>query len=576
MPMTSRSRKAAITATILGVVFSSWVGTARTSNAQDNPDGLAAVVTAPPPPATQPLATVPPVTVTPVATAPLPVPVPATAPTASVTPAPTPTAVPPIPAATGAPTGPEPVIAAGATSTAVPIATVVVANPANTVVDGSTTSSSSSSTTSSSSTVLTPTALGDSSEEAVPIEEAPNALLPPLPPGKFVPLRDTNIEALLLKLSKEKRASVLLFQQKADEAQARVAVVLEEIQDLQDRQDQLRSDQDVLRAKVEKSAIVIRARALAIYAGAGLNEIDLILRSEDPTILVRRVELINQAQREEAKAVLAFRGDSEALQQSLEEVEKLANQKTQNLEQLQNDQAALGTALEKAQEDLRSVLSGYQIALNGWVFPVEPPFSFVDTFGAPRMTGTKYAHTHQGTDIFGAQGSPLHAVQRGVILKKGTGVLGGNKLWLKSAVDGTEYYYAHLDAFVEGVENGTVVEAGQVIGFLGRTGNAITTPPHLHFEIHPENGSVVANPFPTLDAVRKADGTAFIQAQQAGFRSPADVTATTIAGQDRMIRAGVGVSREFVIGDVYSPIPLSTLPPGVKTPEPQVRPAPNP
>jgi murein DD-endopeptidase MepM/ murein hydrolase activator NlpD len=569
MPMTSRFRKAALAALVLGVAFSSWVGTARISSAQDNPDGLAAVVTTPPPPATQPLATLPPTTIAPAATAPLP----------AATPAPTAPTIPPAPIPAGAPvaTAPavEPVIAAGATTTGVPIATVLVANPTNTAVD-TTTTSSVESTTTSSSTILPPVAIGDSSEEAVPIEDAPNVSLPPLPPGKFVPLRDTNIENLLLKLSKEKRASVELFQKKADEAQARVAVVLEEIQDLQDRQDQLRSDQDVLRAKVERSAIVIRARALSIYAGAGLNEIDLILRSEDPTILGRRVDLINQAQQAEAKAVLAFRSDSQALQQSLEDVEKLAASKTQNLEQLQNDQAALGAALEKAKEDLSSVLSGYQIALNGWVFPVEPIFSFVDTFGAPRMVGTKYYHTHQGTDIFGAQGSPLHAVQRGVILKKGTGVLGGNKLWLKSAVDGTEYYYAHLDAFVEGVENGTVVEAGQIIGFLGRTGNAITTPPHLHFEIHPENGRVVANPFPTLDAVRKADGTAFIQAQQAGFASPADVTATTIPGADRMIRAGVGVNREFVIGDVYSPIPLSTLPPGIKTPEPQVRPAPNP
>ncbi len=564
MPMTSRSRKAAVTVSVLGVVLSSWVATARTSSAQDNPDGLAAVVTTLPPPATVPLATLPPVTVTPVATAPLPAPTaPPVAPVSAANPV---SATLPVV---------DPVIAAGATSTGIPIATILVVDPTNTVVNESTTSSVES-TTITSSIPLTPTPLGDASEEAVPVEEAPNADLPPLPPGKFVPLRDTNIENLLLKLSKEKRASVELFQKKADEAQARVAVALEEIQDLQDRQDQLRSDQDVLRAKVEKSAIVIRARALSIYAGAGLTEVDLILRSEDPTILLRRVDLINQAQQAEAKAVLAFRSDSQALQQSLEEVEMLAASKTQSLEQLQNDQAALGVALAQAQQDLSSVLSGYQIALNGWVFPVEPPFSFVDTFGAPRMVGTKYYHLHQGTDIFGAQGSPLHAVQRGVILKKGTGVLGGNKLWLKSAVDGTEYYYAHLDAFVEGVENGTVVEAGQVIGFLGKTGNAITTPPHVHFEIHPENGSVVANPFPTLDAVRKADGTAFIQAQQAGFSSPADVTATTIPGSDGMIRAGVGVNREFVIGDVYSPIPLSTLPPGVKTPEAKVRPAPNP
>ncbi len=568
MPMTTRSHKAVATALALGVVFSSWVATARTSLAQNNPDPLAAVASTAVPLATLPPATVPPSSTTPVATAPLP--------EATQTPNPTAASNSVAPVAPIAPVNPtatpEPVVAAGATSTGVPIATVLVADPTNTVVETSTTTSSSLETT----TTLGITILGDASEEAVPLEDAPQIELPPLPPGQFVPLRDTNIENLLLKLSKEKREALVKYQQQADEAQARVAVVLEEIQDLQSRQDQLRSDQDVLKSKVEKSAIVIRARALSIYAGAGLNEIDLILRSEDPTVLVRRVELIDQAQRAEAKAVLAFQNDTNALQQSLEDVERLTAEKTQNLEQLQNDQAALGAALERAKEELSSVLSGYQIALNGWVFPVEPPFSFVDTFNAPRMTGTKYVHTHQGTDIFGARGSPVHAVQRGVILKKGTGVLGGNKLWLKSAVDGTEYYYAHLDAFVEGVDNGTVVEAGQIIGFLGDTGNARGTPPHVHFEIHPDNGSRVANPFPTLDAVRKADGTAFIQAQQAGFRSPADVTATTIPGADRMIRAGVGVNREFVIGDVYSPIPLSTMPPGVVAPVPKVLPAPIP
>jgi murein DD-endopeptidase MepM/ murein hydrolase activator NlpD len=565
MPMT-RSHKAAATALVLGVVFSSWVANARTSIAQDV-DPLGAVATTAAPPATLPPATIP-STTTSAATAP---PLATTpAPTTAATPTPLNPVTPAAPVSTNPPT--EPVVAAAATSTGVPIATVLVADPTNTVVETSTTTSSSLETT----TTLGETILGDASEEAVPLEDAPQIELPPLPPGQFVPLRDTNMENLLLQLSKEKRESLAKFQQQADEAQARVAVVLEEIQDLQSRQDQLRSDQDVLKSKVEKSAIVIRAQALSIYAGAGLTEIDLILRSEDPTVLVRRVELIDQAQRAEAKAVLAFQNDTQALQKSLEDVENLTAQKTQNLEQLQNDQAALGAALERAKEELSSVLSGYQIALNGWVFPVEPPFSFVDTFNAPRMTGTKYVHTHQGTDIFGARGSPVHAVQRGVILKKGTGVLGGNKLWLKSAIDGTEYYYAHLDAFVEGVDNGTVVEAGQVIGFLGDTGNAKGTPPHVHFEIRPDNGRRVANPFPTLDAVRKADSTAFIQAQQAGFKSPSDVTATTIPGADRMIRAGVGVNREFVIGDVYSPIPLSTLPPGVTAPTPRVLPAPNP
>ncbi len=148
---------------------------------------------------------------------------------------------------------------------------------------------------------------GDASEEAVPIEEAPRVDLPPLPPGKFLPARDIDAENLLLRLSKEKRDSVAAAQKAADEAQVKVGFMLEEIHEFQERLDELSSQQDGLRSKVEKSATVIRARALAIYSGAGLTEIDLILRSEDPTVLARRIELINQAQQAETKAVLAYK-----------------------------------------------------------------------------------------------------------------------------------------------------------------------------------------------------------------------------------------------------------------------------
>jgi murein DD-endopeptidase MepM/ murein hydrolase activator NlpD len=101
-------------------------------------------------------------------------------------------------------------------------------------------------------------------------------------------------------------------------------------------------------------------------------------------------------------------------------------------------------------------------------------------------------------------GTPLLAAERGVLDNIGTGTLGGIKLWVVGE-SGTHYYYAHLIAYAEGIHEGMVVEAGDVIGYVGNTGNAISTPPHLHFEIHPDGGEAI-DPYPLLHAVDQVDG----------------------------------------------------------------------
>jgi hypothetical protein len=135
----------------------------------------------------------------------------------------------------------------------------------------------------------------------------------------------------------------------------------------------------------------------------------------------------------------------------------------------------------------------------GAVFPVAGIYTYTDTFGAYR------ANTpggHEGDDIFASYGTPVVAVQDGVITGVGTTPIGGNNIHLTTR-RGDYFYYAHLSRFATGLVQGQQVVAGQTIGYVGDTGDAKGTPPHLHFEIHPGGGTAV-DPTPYLDAWRSA------------------------------------------------------------------------
>ena len=91
---------------------------------------------------------------------------------------------------------------------------------------------------------------------------------------------------------------------------------------------------------------------------------------------------------------------------------------------------------------------------------------------------------HHGEDIFAPLGAPLLAVADGTIFSVGWNDRGGYRLWLRDR-QGNQFYYAHLSAFSPLAVDGNEVKAGDVIGFVGNTGDAQSTPYHLHFEIHP-------------------------------------------------------------------------------------------
>jgi Peptidase family M23 len=123
--------------------------------------------------------------------------------------------------------------------------------------------------------------------------------------------------------------------------------------------------------------------------------------------------------------------------------------------------------------------------------------TYANTWLAPRSNGRK----HQGVDIIAISGTPVLAVTDGTIAKvlfDRPGSLSGNQLNLRWSGGSTYFTYLHLQAFAEGIKLGSEVHAGDVIGYVGKTGSASV--PHLHFEVHPRGGSAI-DPTPIVGAI---------------------------------------------------------------------------
>ena len=126
------------------------------------------------------------------------------------------------------------------------------------------------------------------------------------------------------------------------------------------------------------------------------------------------------------------------------------------------------------------------------LFPVQgaTPRAVQSTFGDPRDSGRR---KHEGIDIFAARGTPVVAAVDGFVSRSTENRLGGKVVWLWSPTRGIALYYAHLDRHA--VSPGARVTAGEVLGYVGNTGNARGTAPHLHFGIYASRGGAV-DPLP--------------------------------------------------------------------------------
>jgi hypothetical protein len=129
-------------------------------------------------------------------------------------------------------------------------------------------------------------------------------------------------------------------------------------------------------------------------------------------------------------------------------------------------------------------------------FPVAGIAFYSDDWMNPRFT--PYFHLHEGVDIFAEFGTPIRSPDGGVVTRLASGPIGGIAAWVRGR-DGTQYYFAHMQGYANGVQEGTAVETGTVLGFVGDSGNAAGGAPHLHFEVHPGGGPAVP-PKPYVDA----------------------------------------------------------------------------
>lgn len=125
------------------------------------------------------------------------------------------------------------------------------------------------------------------------------------------------------------------------------------------------------------------------------------------------------------------------------------------------------------------------------------PAQVADTWGAARGSD----RSHEGVDIFADRGTPVRSTTPGVVSSVRESGLGGKQVWVIGP--GMErHYYAHLQDWAPGLARGEILQPGTTLGYVGDSGNARGTPPHLHYGIYTDGGAV--DPLPRLRETRRA------------------------------------------------------------------------
>lgn len=278
--------------------------------------------------------------------------------------------------------------------------------------------------------------------------------------------------------SDDEKPALIEIQESSDEVLASYQETQTRIADVQAEIAEVRAQIPVVEAAVDVVHQRLQKRAAALYKD-GSSGGQMAIFNDDPQTAGRRTEFGRAAARADATDVTNLREMQEALEAMRVELEAREAEAVELAADLERQS-------EMLHEGLLQLTEGLDTAAR--LCPVQGPVLFRNDWGDPRPDD----RTHQGTDIFGMHGSENVAVAAGTITQANEEV-GGLSVYLHGD-DGHVYYYTHLSGF-EGEPR--TVEAGEVIGYTGTTGNAVGTPAHTHFEIH-ENGSVKVNPYLTL------------------------------------------------------------------------------
>ena len=344
-------------------------------------------------------------------------------------------------------------------------------------------------------------------DEGAPVEvPTEQVVVPPAdpatPPDPSIPILQQVAGASLADITRSLRQVATAQQAAAFQVQA----LTDTVSSLTGRLSQLRADKADAVTRLQQARLVLRKRAVASYVLSPTAPLNQVLGAADFNDLSRRAELLASVIKADHDHIDEYEAARDAVGVELDNTVSELDAAESSLAVAMAVQDGADASMLAKQVQLAAVKAGGSAVGAGFVFPVGGPHSFTDTFGAPRMFGTPYAHLHQGTDVFAQSGTPLLACERGVLIRIGSDLLGGTKVWLVGA-SGTYYYYAHLSAFGPGIapgsSEGKVMQAGDVVGYVGNTGNAATTPAHLHFEVHPSGGPAV-NPYPLLKIVDDA------------------------------------------------------------------------
>jgi murein DD-endopeptidase MepM/ murein hydrolase activator NlpD len=316
----------------------------------------------------------------------------------------------------------------------------------------------------------------------------------------------------------------------------RISLLTAEVETLQQAIAEVKREKKRATKEIRRLQGDLDDRARTAYINGPGTVLELVLESDSLIQLSDRLGFLQVLQREDADLAEGIRTEKAALEEFVGNLDEYRAEKEvllaelqpqqQTLEGLYAEQEALIAGIqedrkealrlvqrleEKYKAQLQAALAassapvgggGPPVSADGPLYwcPVDPPRSYVDTFGAPRSGG----RTHEGQDMFAPYGTPIRAPFAGMASEQLDG-LGGITV-IVEAPNGDHVYNAHMSRFA-GVD-GRQVRAGDLIGYVGNSGNAAGTSPHDHFEYWPGGGSPV-NPYAYMNEVCGVNGAGF-------------------------------------------------------------------